>query len=205
MTVEQRKRSAAAKKGWETRRAKAAAEEARREARRAKDRERRAKRRTSEAKPKAKPAKAKPSKKPAVSQKAKSPKQNAKPAKRTSSKTRIEKEQRRLQREVEQAHERERELQRQIEMMRETVTQMGGFMPPPPDWVTTYDPEYTDRDGNLARCYSRLRALPEADELIKRLDEAWDNGGWIELDDVAWDIAEFYDCPIQEVYTLYMS
>lgn len=60
------------------------------------------------------------------------------------------------------------------------------------------------KDGTIALYPSRLRLIPEADELKERLERA-DQKSRANLDLEAYDISNEYDCPVKEVYTLFFS
>lgn len=71
-------------------------------------------------------------------------------------------------------------------------------------FVDARNPEFLHRDMTLAVHPCRLRHRPEAPDLRKALKDARKKG-LIHLGQLAHDIADFYDLPIREVYTLYWS
>jgi len=87
----------------------------------------------------------------------------------------------------------ERELRHQEEISRLTA-----------DFVPMYDMDRIRADGTIAVESCRLRHLSETDELRAALQRA-DDRGEDSLRDMAETIAELYNVPIREVYTLHFS
>jgi len=68
-------------------------------------------------------------------------------------------------------------------------------------------PEWLHRDGSIAVSPSKLRWLPfpEYEALLAKVRERHENGSEEDFEDFADMIADFFDCEIQEVYTLFFS
>lgn len=71
-------------------------------------------------------------------------------------------------------------------------------------FVDTRSPEYLHRDFSIAAHPCRLRHLTEAPDLLETMRKARKKGE-VHLGRIAHDIAEWYDVPIKEVYTLFWS
>jgi len=71
-------------------------------------------------------------------------------------------------------------------------------------FVDTRNPEFLHGDGTIAVHPCRLRNVAEADRLRAALLKAR-NRSKATFDELARDMAEFYDLPVKEVYTLFWS
>jgi hypothetical protein len=192
-------RSAAARKGWETRKAKAVEAEKRAKARSA------AARKGWETR-KAKAAVKKPAKRKAVTPKKKTvrAKIESKPV------VRKRREPLREQRVSEVAkkrlaelEERNRQLELELQGKNELLKDALSFTK---DGLV-YDapsPAHLKKDGTIGLYPSRLRMLPEAEKLVRRMQRARRKREKL-LADEAHRISVEYDVPVQEVYTLFFS
>ncbi len=71
-------------------------------------------------------------------------------------------------------------------------------------WVDAKAPEWLHSDGSIAVKPSRLRHLKETNALRRLLKQAGKKSV-NHLYELAVDMSEFYDLPLQEIYTLYWS